>query len=119
MPYRKEQKQGGEERAEERQACNGRPKPRSAARGLVLTGAGGTRALSAADLAGQGLEVANRSLGIETNLRGKDPNERAAEQPARQARGVVPLDRFKRRNRDLGGSGNLFERESQTLARFA
>ena len=64
-------------------------------------------------------ELVDRHLGIEADLEGVRADDAPAEDAARQALDVVPLERLERDHRDLGGVGNLAERKAATLAGLA
>ena len=64
-------------------------------------------------------ELFDRCLGIEADLEGIRADDAPAEDAARQALDVVPLERLERDHRDFGGVGDLAERETAALARLA
>src|SRR6185295_10503449 len=61
----------------------------------------------------------DRHLGIESDLESIRADDAPAEDAARQALDVVPLECLERNHRDLGGVGNLAERKTATLAGLA
>ncbi len=64
-------------------------------------------------------ELLDHDFGIEAHFDGVGPHERPAEDPAREARDIVTLERLERHHRDLRGVGNLAQRQTPALARFA
>ena len=64
-------------------------------------------------------ELPNRLLRFEPDCGGVGPHERAREDTARQARDVVPLERFERPDRNLRGIRNFSQRDAALLAHGA